>query len=797
MYNDGGVTDNLFTGYYDSVAEEYVTPSAPQNFVIRFPTWYLSAIDGDFTTEGITISSEIGQSDDITIGNAPAKVLTATMLNPNGTMENAPWGMGKAYIGVATAETTADTQTGLNPHIYYNAKHFGIQANGTLYANGVTYAAGGEPKAVVVMSGGDTGYFYTSTGAWLFNGTSFVVAQSNPYLEGKYAAMTEPIGYVLDSNLVPAIVNDLANDTKTTYTYIPVGVYDFSNVDAYGVTFGIEAYDKMVQFDADATDWVASLDFTLPKTISTLISELMTKMGFTATISGSAVNTTLSFSDNPIVAYSVTYRQILKQLAEAIGCNARISRDGTKVEFHTYSSTSVSTIPVDIIVSNSRTKARYTVPQITKTVCYDTLGANYESGSNGPTYYIAANPFFQTLDQSVTPLTNITNLLRSGIPVYYPTTITVACADPRIDSGDFVTINTTDGTLPYAVPLMRQTLTWQGMCRATYTASGNQARIVPGDLTDTNLSTTVNGRKILAGVDAKRITVLDENEDILFNADADTDEVRIAEFTVEADNFRYYHSEQSSEVPTEDDDYETKASKTGFTTQSTEWHDLSGTEYSIGKFSQVSQGEIEVTTDNQYPSDARAGTTMIGGGWVETDVHFSDQNKHIYAGISSDRDAPIYARDDHNYGESIDQIDISPTSIEFSQDGNVIKTISAVGPDIESDSGTVSRASGTSAKTVATFTLDPGVYLLCVQMNFASTSTTGRRFVNLSLSQNSTAPLTPFHRANGNGVSGGATNIGFSAPYTATQQTTLYLNTFQNSNSTLSVDWAWCYVRLA
>ena len=86
MYNDGGVTDNLFTGYYDSVAQEYVYPDAHQNFVIRFTDFYLSADDGDFTADGITISSEVCQSEDITIGNAPAQVLTATMLNPDGLM---------------------------------------------------------------------------------------------------------------------------------------------------------------------------------------------------------------------------------------------------------------------------------------------------------------------------------------------------------------------------------------------------------------------------------------------------------------------------------------------------------------------------------------------------------------------------------------------------------------------------------------------------------------------------------------------------------------------------------------
>ena len=101
MYNDGVITTE-FTGYYDAEEGEFVSPSAHQNLIIKFPTFYLSADDGDITDSGVTITSETGDAEDITIGNAPAKVLTATMLNPNGLMEGLTWGEGTVYIGVAT-----------------------------------------------------------------------------------------------------------------------------------------------------------------------------------------------------------------------------------------------------------------------------------------------------------------------------------------------------------------------------------------------------------------------------------------------------------------------------------------------------------------------------------------------------------------------------------------------------------------------------------------------------------------------------------------------------------------------
>ena len=96
MYS-GGPSSATFTGYYDNVEQEYVYPSARQHAVIAFNGFFLSALDGDFTTDGLSISTQTGESTDITIGNAPSAVLNATMLNPNGLMETLTWGDGTVY----------------------------------------------------------------------------------------------------------------------------------------------------------------------------------------------------------------------------------------------------------------------------------------------------------------------------------------------------------------------------------------------------------------------------------------------------------------------------------------------------------------------------------------------------------------------------------------------------------------------------------------------------------------------------------------------------------------------------
>lgn len=610
MYTDGVITTE-FTGYVSG--GEYISPSAKQTASIVFDGWYLSS--EDLTTDGLAISSETGESEDITIGNAPAKVLTATMLNPNGLMDGLTWGEGTVYIGVVTASAVADTYASLPVHVLVGSTHYGINPSGNAQRGSTVYTLGGTPVAVISNADGTDVLFITDTSIGRYNGSFSVVSSptaAQTFLAEKYRALTDPVGIVLDANGCPSVVNDVTNNTKTTTTNVPMGVFDFSGVDAFGITFGVEAYDRMTLFDADATDWVASLDFTTAKTLSGILSELMTEMGFSGnyTVSASAVNTTLTYTENPITAYAVTYRQILRWIAEAMGCSARMGRTGG-VELWAWNSTPQETITPYTIISNTRTKARYTVPQITEVVCYDTLGYNYASGSEGVAYYIAANPFLTGLDTSVTPLTNI-NLLLRNIPVYYPSVIGQMYADPRLDTGDFVTLQTTDGTTPYAVPVMRQTLHWGGVCEATLVASGNQQRAVPSDLIENNLSTTVNGRKILEGVDAKRITVLDEDENILFNADTETDEVYIAGFTVSDSEMSA--SQTVSDTP-HDQTKDINLTIDGVKTSLTYWE---GLEVGYGKReldSELSQGALVFNAKNYDRTDAfdYAGKTTVNG----------------------------------------------------------------------------------------------------------------------------------------------------------------------------------------
>lgn len=777
MYNDGVIT-NEFTGYYDSDEGEYISPSGHQNLLIKFPTFYLSADDGDIADNGVTISSETGGAEDITIGNAPAKVLTATMLNPSGLMEGLTWGEGTVYIGVATATEAYDSDAEV--YAKKGTAEYAITDAQIVPPTGTAIGYQGDPAAIVVSDDG-TAWFYTDANAYYYDGTAVAEAtQSDAFLLHKYQNASQR-GILLDANGLPSVT--WADGESNTYTYVPMGVFEFSGVDAFGITFGVEAYDRMTLFDADATDWVASLDFTTSKTLSTILSELMTEMGFGGnyTVSASAVNTGLTYTENPITAYAVTYRQILRWIAEAMGCSARMSRTGG-VELWTWDSTSQETITPYTIISNTRTKARYTVPQITEVVCYDTLGMNYASGSEGVPYYISANPFLTGLDTSVTPLTNI-NLLLRAIPVYYPSVIGQMYADPRLDTGDFVTLQTTDGTTPYAVPVMRQTLHWGGVCEATLVASGNQQRAVPSDLIDNNLSTTVNGRKILEGVDAKRITVLDEDENVLFNADTETDEVQIAGFTVRDSDLYVTGEEESTDYPGRQESLSATVSHWAVDLTHDHWADVEGT---VTRY--TNQGYFDADgisfTKNGSPFRTADVTPGLVGVVGEAGVaHMDAQNGEIqiYNNAQTLR-AYVYP------GEIVLRDTTSASAREL--------VISASGPTPTSGYDQVSVPTGTAYHTVTSFDLEPGTYLVQIHFAFA-TNTSGRRVGIVSYSENSSAQISSLWRASAAPVNGENTFLNICGMVKPNTTTTFYLNAMQNSGSALTTFASWNYVRLA
>ena len=772
MYNDGGVTDNLW-GYYDSQAQEYVYPDAHQNFVIKFDDFYLSADDGDFTTDGVTITSEVCQTEDITIGNAPAQVLTATMLNPDGLMGSLTWGYGAAYIGVVTETQNVDLT--YSPALVYalsdNLRVFRMTETKAYAGAWDETNISGTPLSIVVNND-RTAWFYTDTNAYYFNGTAFAAATPDDFAANK-ARKHNGLGVLMDANGLPSttwIISESDSNTaiKNVMTYIPMGIFNFENVDAYGITFSCEAYDKMTEFDADATEWFNSIDFASPptKTINWIISEiLMHQFGnptyYTAV---DLVNGSMSWDKNPIPMYSVTYRQIIKWLCELQGGNFRIRRDGIPnvYSFNPYGS--FLTITPDTVAVNTRTTARYSTAPISEVKCYDLFGQPYTTGTTGSTYYIVGNPFIDPAND-ITPLSNLCTLLSTDIIGHYPTSLVATCFDPRIDVGDPITIQSADRSTSYKIYIMHMTLKWNGTCTAAISATGNQVRAVPSSLTASDLASQVNSNPAARTVD----------------------------WEVET---------PSSVVPGQNDKESLSISTGQIITSETTWDDLGSGSFTYEKTSLMEHGELELVVDTTNdPDGGKRSTTNIFGGHMSLDNEaggYPDPGG-TYQQVMIDPEYPhaiqVSSGTMDSGGTLVDNsVWIGADDIQLTK-GNYTKTITADGPTAETGSGTTSIASG-SYKTLGSIDFPRGTYLIMVNARFPNNAT-GRREMLLSASQDSGSAPTEFYLDYRNAVNGNYTNCKFTTVRSfSAASTTMYINAYQNSGSAQAVFYRWFYMRL-
>lgn len=735
MYNDS-TFNNLFTGYKSG--SDYIYPEGSQNLVVKFADFYLSAKDGDFTTDPVTITSETGEGEDISIGNAPAKVLTATMLNPDGAMDALTWGDGSVYIGAETASASADTYQSYPVHILVGTTHYSIDANGVPRRGTTSLGTlGGSPVAVISNSGGTDILFISSTAIGRRQGSTYSVVNSpspaQAYMAAKFRAMPHSVGVLLDANGLPSVYNSVAEGTKQTFSYVPMGVFDFSGVDAYGIAFGVEAYDKMTVFDADATEWWNSIDFTAGKQLQTLAGEVVSHYGLTlATLPNTAVNKTVSWTVNPITSYAVTGRDILKWLAEAMGCNARMGRTGG-LEFWTFTTepvTTVATIYPDIIISNTRVKGKATVPKMTETICYNVLGAGYQVGSSGSPYYVVANPFIDS-SGDLTSLTNINGLV-TGIPAYYPNTISVACGDPRWDAGDFVTVRTTDGTSPYAVPIMHETLAWSGNCVTTLSATGKQVRDVPESMLNTDLSSMVDSNpsavvnKIEAhgisadwitsgSIDASQIAVTNIDADNITSGTIDADVVNVVNVTADeilVDDYLLRPIFQAS----------TSARVATFGGFTADYQSISGTGYD----------NVTVTMDTASGIEVRQ-----GGNHVPSIVAVNDNNDDM----SMATPEGFYVGNEDLYNVGITKTGLSVDNTNNS--GSDVTKVLATG--VSFDDGTASSTLSVIKRTMDTanttyITLQRGAYLAIV--THTNNTTAGQQGLYLIQAYDSNSVVT-------------------------------------------------------
>lgn len=726
-----------FTGYYDSVEQEYVYPSARQNALLfvdvpldiltSIPP-YLSGRDGDFTADGLTWTSSTGESEDITIGNAPSASLSGTFLNESGLLEYATFSeYCQLWIGVATASNFAIPDGvscflpghdengspcvyyGIDDEIYQNGTAMGFTGHGNFVSIVEVPDADGTVMPPIFFT--DEGYHYAyvdpgsvvppAPSGWVggSGGIAIGSVQWSQFMATKFVEHPQSISFGAYNRYYDVLMvteYDVNNDQILSWKYVPVGMFDFSSISVYGTAYTFEVYDRMTSMDRDATAWINSLDFTSPKITTAFIQELMAELGFYGTIPPSytytyytidanAVNTATSFAVNPFLGMTVTFRQILAWFAEYMGCNVRMERNGD-IAFVAYDSTSVMTISPDVIVSQSRDVSRYTIAPVSQVTCYDVLGVSYSTGTDGQDYYIMNNPLFNLASDSA-PVDNLLTVL-SAIPAYNATAFTDACADPRIDAGDFITVERTDGTT-YTAPVMHQALTWRGNTVTEYTATGNQVRKAPSAYDVTEYESAVNKNQL--------------------------------------DNY-------------------------------------------VLKEGDTMNGDLDNTSVNGRR------TVMQGNRFYTENTGDTTQNaSHFYNGFVATN--------------GTNTATLTPTGLNL--DGTILT--SAVGTQIR-DSGTTSVPSGTYTATGA-IPLTKGTWLITAYVRFPSNAT-GNRVLVLSTTSGSSTAQTPEYADIKTATNGSTTMLRVVVPRQLSGSQTMYMNAMQNSGSALTVTWVYNCVRI-
>lgn len=450
----------------------------------------------DISIDSLEFNQFFNTSDDLTFGDCPSDTLSFAILS-DGKLSGYQFGKAKTYLGVQTA-TAEYAFSDINAHIEvgnnsYTASTSGLYRNSTkidssiyvsLVSDGTTVWAVGRNSAVQVVNASGIVSSYTP----------------NAFMANK---LQKGISAIFISNT--AKIWD--GENVLTYEYVPMGVY---NVTKPRSTVGDivtiqDAYDNMILFDRDATEFINSL--TYPKTLSQIYVALCNYVGVSY-VSSTFTYSTTSYSSSPFSDTKCTCRDILWWIAERARRVAHFNRNGVLDLISI--GTVQETITATDIAMDGYSIAEYVTPKVTGVLLRGSSGNSLSFGDTKTTpYVISANPFIGTI-------TNADLQAYWDIPTYVPITLDVLEADPSIDIGDFVSIKPmveeykvltnvyneiyvnanreayAVGSPTYSIPIMNRTVHFNGGIRATYTATGNEQREADLDNTEYNADVAAN-----------------------------------------------------------------------------------------------------------------------------------------------------------------------------------------------------------------------------------------------------------------------------------------------------------------
>lgn len=463
-----------------------------------------------FTDEDIAQSNPLNlqellnSEEDLQMGAAPGAEISFTALNRNGLLNEFPYGECAPYIGVrvnSTAWTRGDAFcTAIMNYGTANAVRFdGHSAEPYLTVNGS--AANVQPPFAVnalLLDGNDVYVISADGDVWLrtwddtnkklkdpSNSTWEVLTSdtwgalkdktwgglSNGFKSSKF--MEQKLKRWTGRGLAwrGRMLYEFTAKSVDTWEYCPLGIFTAGAPKRRVQKVSVTGMDRMEKFDADASSWWNSISWGNGITLHTLLQRMCAQVGVTLTTSNTYPNANVVVK-NPLNTDGLTYRDILRYIAEA-GCSyARFDRDGA-LELAWFS-TPTNAPEINANRYFTAETAEYIVPVITAVQLLadsDDVGVTVGNGNNG--YQIVDNPFlaFSNQTQGKTMAQAIYTRL-NAFAAYSPVSIKTLC-DPSIQAGDIISATVEGKTRN--IPVFTVTIT---PTRATYGCTGNVARPV-------------------------------------------------------------------------------------------------------------------------------------------------------------------------------------------------------------------------------------------------------------------------------------------------------------------------------
>lgn len=469
-------------------------------------TGYFSAIDGDFTLDGVVLEQGICKTEELTFGGTPAGSASFGLMNPGKVLQDYPWGNMVAYIGVKVGESSFSVPSGALSYVLVGSTAYTGKSDGVYRGSTRVYNSNGVPITGLVADPFGNRVIALGEGVCVSvpsSGTATAMTPSR-HLARKLMNGVSCTFYeyaVTNGAVLRQDIYDLEEGIVETYEYVNMGMYVVSRPDSLqnSVVSVSDANNVLSLLDVDATNYITGL--TYPVTIRAFTLGILNALNIDV-IEPASTAWSETISANPFENSSYTLRDLLGFVAERIG--RTIAFDGcvgshivpTALKFikPCDSKTNyVESVSYDRLEAQSLAVKDYETPAITKIQLKKSDGETVVQNlsrvaGDAGVYQISGNPL----------ITSISAAVQDGASgngySFHPTNCSVISADPSVELGDMTQIavsenatedeydvygRPTGGTVtndPVVIPLMSRTIHWQGNCFADYQATGGKAR---------------------------------------------------------------------------------------------------------------------------------------------------------------------------------------------------------------------------------------------------------------------------------------------------------------------------------